>query len=357
MVAQTLKSPYLPIFESTRDKTVESIQFGALAVVNSNGTIIASHGDPHSVCFLRSSAKPFQALPLIEAGGKQNWSLTPKEIAIICASHSGTNEHVRTLNGLQAKIQIEEKDLLCGVHPPIDVPTWNSMQQRGEKPTPNHHNCSGKHTGMMALAKLMQITIKNYIDREHPVQERILQTFSEICDVPIEDIAIGIDGCSAPVFAIPLEKAAYGYARLCDPDGLNIERAVACKIITKSMMDQPAMIAGPGKFDTRLMEICHGKIISKGGADGFQQVGIMPGVLRADSPGIGIALKISDGDALYKARPAVILQVLDQLGAMTQGELRELSEFGPSLKVENWRKIVVGTAYPMIQFSRTHPSS
>ena len=357
MVAHTSNAPFSPIFESTRNKTVEIIHYGALAVVDSSGTIIASHGNPHSICFLRSSAKPFQALSLIEAGGVQKWSLSPKEIAIICASHTGTDEHVRILNGLQAKIKVKEKDLLCGVHPPTDEATRDAMRKRGETPTPNRHNCSGKHTGMMALAKLMHTTIENYIDQEHPVQKRILQSFGKMCDTPIENIIIGMDGCSAPVFAIPLHKAAYGYARLCDPAGLGIERAAACNTITRSMIDQPEMVAGPGMFDTRLMEVLQGKIISKGGADGFQQIGIMPGVLKKDSPGFGIALKISDGDALYKVRPAVTLTVLDQLGVMTKDELKELSDFGPWFAVKNWRNIVVGQAHPMIHSSNIHPPS
>ena len=357
MVAHASNSPFLPIFESTRNKTVELIHYGALAVVDSSGTIIASYGNPHVICFLRSSAKPFQALPLIEAGGVQKWSLTPKEIAIICASHSGTDEHVRILNDLQAKIQVKEKDLLCGVHPPTDEATRESMRRRGENPTPNRHNCSGKHTGMMPLARLMNTNIENYIDGEHPVQKRILQTFSEMCNFHIENIAIGIDGCSAPVFAIPLENAAFGYARLCDPVGLNSERAAACETITQSMIDQPEMVAGPGKFDTRIMEVLQGKIISKGGAEGFQQIGIMPGVLGKDSPGFGIALKISDGDALYKVRPAVILAVLDQLGVMTKDELEKLADFGPSVDLKNWRKMIVGQAHPTIHLSEILPPS
>jgi len=115
------------------------------------------------------------------------------------------------------------------------------------------------------------------------------------------------------------------------------------------MMEYPTMVAGPGKFDTRLMEVCRGKIVSKGGAEGYQQIGIMPGVLSTDSPGIGIALKIADGDSSYRARPSVILEVLHQLGAINPEELQQLDEFGPQLPVKNWRKIEVGKAYPVIR--------
>lgn len=347
MAQHRIPSPYLPIFELTRGETIESVHFGAFAIVDSEGTLITSHGDPKAISYLRSSAKPFQALPLIEAGGHKKWAFNAKEIAILCASHSGTDEHFKVLFGLQAKIGVSESDLLCGVHPPIDAPTRKALEQRGERPTPNRHNCSGKHTGMLALAKITQSPIENYIDPDHPIQKRILKTFGEMCELPVDSISLGIDGCSAPVFAIPLYNAAYGYARLCDPVRLEPKRAAACQILTGAIMAQPEMVAGPGKFDTRLMEVCQGKIISKGGAEGYQQIGIMPGILGKDSPGIGIALKISDGDLEGRARPALILEVLNQLGVLTQEELEALSEFGPRLPVLNWRKLVVGQGYPI----------
>ncbi len=352
MAQPALPLTYLPILELTRGEAIESIHYGALAVVDSQGKLIASYGNPKTISYLRSSAKPFQALPLIEAGGEKKWSFSQKEIAILCASHSGTDEHVRVLNGLQAKIGIHESDLLCGVHPPIDTATNNALAMRGEEPTPNHHNCSGKHTGMLAFAKLTQNSIENYIDPDHPIQKQILQTFSEMCDIPKEKIILGIDGCSAPVFAIPLDKAAYGFAQLCDPCRLSPERAAACFTITQAMMSQPEMVAGPGMFDSRLMKVCRGKIVSKGGAEGYQQIGIMPGVLGYESPGMGIALKISDGDVSGRARPAVILEVLDQLGAITQDELEALAGFGPRVPVRNWRKLVVGQAYPTLHLNR-----
>lgn len=342
---------FSPIFESTRGETVESIHYGAFAVVDRNKKLIACHGNPQATSFLRSSAKPFQALPLIEAGGKQRWALTSQEISIMCASHAGTDEHVQVLTKLQVKIQVKETDLLCGIHMPTDDKTHDTLLQRGERPTPNRHNCSGKHTGMLAYAKMIHASTENYIDFEHPIQQKILETFSDMCDLPIQDIALGMDGCSAPVFAVPLENAAYGYARLCDPSELDPNRAAACQTITQAMMEYPRMVSGPGKFDTRLMEVCRGKIVSKGGAEGYQQIGIMPGVLAKDSPGIGIALKITDGDSPYRARPSVILEILHLLGAITPEELQQLEEFGPQLPVKNWRNIVVGKAYPLIQFN------
>jgi L-asparaginase II len=201
---------------------------------------------------------------------------------------------------------------------------------------------------MLAHAKLINAPIENYITSEHPVQINIIKTFSEICNVKLDEIAIGIDGCSAPVFGIPLRKAAYGYARLCDPRDLTQQKASASQIITDAMMSHPDMVAGPGRFDTRLMEVTRGKIVSKGGAEGFHQIGIMPNVIKPGTPGIGIAIKISDGDFRNRARPAVTLEILYKLRAISNKELDQLSEFGPRFSVENWRKIIVGEAYPVL---------
>ncbi len=343
-----LANPYQPVFQVTRGEIVESIHFGAFAVVDSRGRLLSSAGDPSLVTFLRSSAKPFQALPFIERGGHEKFGLTPKEIALICASHSGTDEHVETIKEMQAKIGIGVDDLLCGVHDPIHQATRDAMLLRGEQATPYHHNCSGKHTGMLAHARLRNLPTANYLDFNHPVQESILQTFAEMCDFPAEKVELGIDGCSAPNFAIPLDRAAYGFARLCDPFSLEPRRASACRTIVSAMMAHPEMVAGPERFDTRLMQVAAGKIVAKGGAEGYQAVGILPGVLAPDSPGIGIALKISDGDSGNRARTGTTLSILRALGALNESQLAELSEYGPEKQLYNYRKLRTGESQPVV---------
>ena len=345
------KYTYHPVFELTRGGVIESVHYGAFAIVNSLGELVSSCGDPNTITFLRSSAKPFQAIPFIENNGHTHWQFSKREVAIMCASHTGTDEHLKVLSSMQAKIHITQDDLLCGVHPPTDPKTNQALQARGEAPTPNRHNCSGKHTGMLAYAKLLNVPTENYIDVDHPVQQMIIKTFVEMCDVTENEIAIGIDGCSAPVFAIPLQRAAYGVARLCDPSHLPDHRAAACRVITDAMMSYPEMVAGPGMFDTRLMEITCGKIVSKGGAEGFQHIGIMPGVMAPNSPGLGIAMKISDGDLKNRTRPAVVLEILHQLGVISSSEMEALSDFGPKFPVKNWRKVNVGEAYPVISLA------
>ena len=342
-------SAYLPVLELTRGEVVESIHFGAFTVVDRHGNLVAAHGDPNLVTFLRSSSKPFQALPFVEAGGAERWDFSPKEIAILCASHTGTDDHANTLSGMQAKIQVGPDDLLCGTHMPIDGETHRFFIRNDAEPTPNRHNCSGKHTGMLAFARLKNLPIADYINPQHPIQIEILRSFSEICGVDPDRVAMGTDGCSAPNFAIPLHNAALGFARLCDPRDLPPARAVACRKITAAMTAHPEMIAGPGKFDTRLMQATGGKIVSKGGAEGYQSVGIMPGAIAAGSPALGISIKVSDGDLRGRARPAVTLEILRQLGAITPQELQALAEFGPVIPLYNFRQIHVGDARPSLE--------
>lgn len=351
---------YLPIFESTRGNIVESVHFGAVAVVDSTGRLLAWYGNPKTVSFIRSSAKPLQLLPFIENGGDQFFHLTSKEIALMCASHDGTDEHVEVIKGIQAKVGVQESDLLCGSHPLSHQPTVEAMRQRNEVPTQNRHNCSGKHTGMLAYARMRGLPISDYVNPQHPVQKTILETFAEMSAFPIEKIELGMDGCSAPNFAIPLQNAARAIALLCDPRGLSAERAAACRRITQSMMAHPNMVGGPGRFDTRLMEVCIGRMIAKGGAEGYQIIGIMPAVLGAGSPGIGIAIKISDGDAdsrsrtdpFSRVRPAVSLEILSQMGVLSEKDLIALPEFGPVKQVTNWRRLVVGQTRPAFTLER-----
>ena len=341
-----MTNPYQPVFELTRGRIVECVHFGAAAIVDVNGRLLASLGDPQLVTFLRSSAKPFQALPFIERSGHEAFGLTPREIALMCASHSGTDEHVETLKGMQAKIGIGVENLMCGTHYPLHAETADAMKVRGELPTPYRHNCSGKHTGMLAHAKLRGAPLENYIDFHHPIQESILETFAAMCGLPAEKVELGIDGCSAPNFAIPLYNAALGYARLCDPRNQTPERAGACITITSAMMANPDMVGGPGRFDTALMQAGNGRILSKGGAEGFQSVGLLPGALGPDSPGIGIAIKISDGDPTDRARTGVALAILQALGALTDAQLEQMSGYGPQIQLENFRKLKVGVSRP-----------
>lgn len=344
-------NPYQILVELTRGPLVESIHFGALAVADAQGNLIASCGDPNLVANLRSSAKPFQALPLIEGGGVEAFGLTDREIALMCASHSGTDEHVSVLKGLQAKLGVQESELQCGTHPAMDEPTARAMLLRGEAPTPYRHNCSGKHTGMLAQVVLRHLSHENYLDNDHEIQKTILRTFAEMVDLPPEEVLIGIDGCSAPTFAAPLVNAAAAYARLADPSGLPEKRAQALKRIFRAMTSHPDMVSGPGRFDTVLMEVGQGKIVVKGGAEGYQAIGLAPGALGPGSPALGITYKIADGDSAGRARPLVGMTLLRQLGALDEAQLNALKAFD-ARPLYNWRKIEIGEIRPVFTLEK-----
>ncbi|MFN2143987.1 MAG: asparaginase, partial [Anaerolineales bacterium] len=157
------------------------------------------------------------------------------------------------------------------------------------------------------------------------------------------------DGCSAPNFALSLYHSALAWARLADPEtaGLPESRAEACRTITGAMTAYPFMVGGPNRFDTQLMTLAEGKIVIKAGAEGYEGIGLLPGALGPGSPGLGIALKITDGDGYGRARAAVSLEVLRQLGALSPEQLAALGEFGPSRPVKNWRKLDVGEMRPV----------
>ncbi len=349
---------FLPIFELTRGQIVESIHYGAIAVVDSHGKLLYSHGDPLTVAFLRSSAKPFQALPFFERGGPKTFNLTQKEQALICASHEGSDEHVRVAESIQAKTGIKESDLQCGIHMPGDATAYKALIARGETPSSNRNNCSGKHSGMLAHAKMRGLPLDTYLDIRHPIQQDILTGFAEMCDYPKDKVEIGIDGCSAPNFAVPLYNSALAFARLCDPHDIRDARTKACHEITWAMTGDPEMISGINEFDCRLMRTGKGRIVCKRGAEGFQAIGLQPGMLSVNSPGIGITFKVSDGDLLFRTlnieplnrvRPAVTLEILRQIGALDLAESKDLAEFGPTLPIKNHRGIVVGESRPVFK--------
>lgn len=348
----------LPLLEVTRGEIVESVHYGSIAVVDSNGKLIASYGDPHKVAFLRSSAKPFQALPFVERGGVEYFKFTPRELSLSCASHEGSDMHVQAVSQLQAKVGIEENNLQCGTHMPGDVAELKSLIVHDQKPRTNHNNCSGKHTAMLAHAKMRGLPLESYLAIHHPIQQDILASFAEMCGIAVDQVQLGTDGCSAPNFAVPLYNAALGFARLCDPHTLADTRASACRKITAAMTAFPEMVSGYGEFDEQLMKAGNGRVVCKRGAEGYQIIGLLPGVLNGDAPGVGIAIKVSDGDAsrlgsglesTNRVRPAVTLEILHQLGVLTSEQEKALAAFGPEKSITNHRGIVTGKSYPVFQ--------
>jgi L-asparaginase II len=346
----------LPILELIRGGIVESTHYGSIAIVDASGKLLCSYGDPTAVAFLRSSAKPFQALPFIERGGAEHFNYTQSEIALSCASHETAQIHLDTVKAMQSKIGIEERYLQCGPHMPGDAENLRKAIKLDIVPTPNFNNCSGKHTSMLAHAKMRGLPLENYLANDHPIQQDILNTLSEMCSIEKEKIILGIDGCSAPNFALPLYNAALGMARMCDPRDLPEARRVACGKITSAMAAHPEMVSNYGEFDCELMQIAAGKVITKRGAEGFQIMGLMPGV--HGELGVGIAFKITDGDAAHfgddlesraRVRPATTLEILRQLKALTDAQLQALAKFGPKKVLKNYAGLVTGESHPAFE--------
>ncbi|MDD2921301.1 MAG: asparaginase [Anaerolineales bacterium] len=346
----------LPILELMRGNIVEATHFGSIAIVDSSGKLLYSYGDPYTVAFLRSSAKPFQTLPFVERGGAERYNFTQSELAISCASHETAQIHLDAVEALQTKTGIKESDLQCGAHLPSDSSNLRRVIQQNIQPTANFNNCSGKHTAMLAHAKMRGLPLENYLSNEHPIQQDILATFSEMCGVEKEKVEIGVDGCSAPNFAVPLYNAALSIARLCDPRNLTEARAAACKKITSAMMAHPEMVSNYGEFDCELMMVGGGKILSKRGAEGFQVIGLMPNTHGEN--GVGIAYKITDGDAAHldndlasrtRVRPAAALEILRQLKVLNDSQLQALENFGPAKQLQNYAGLTTGKSYPVFK--------
>jgi L-asparaginase II len=346
-----MTSAYLPVYEFSRGGHAESLHHGAIAVVSASGELIAAYGDEQLSTFLRSSGKPFQALPFVLAGGMEHYGLSGEELAVITASHSGTDEHTAVVASLQKKAGIGEELLQCGVHPPFHKPSALKLEQSGKNASANHNNCSGKHSGMLAYAKMRGWSLDDYLDPAHPMQQEIFELFAEMASMSKDKLAIGVDGCSAPNWAAPLYNTALAYARLLDPSGLPAGQAKACQQVTEAMIAHPNLVGGPDRFDTALMETCGGRVLSKGGAEGFEGIALRPGALNPGSPAIGIAIKIADGDARTIVCQSAAMEVLRQLGALNESELAALADFGPGRVVKNWRGLEVGEAKPIFDLN------
>jgi L-asparaginase II len=326
---------YVPLVEVWRGATVESVHDGAVAVVDSTGRLRAAVGDPGTVTFLRSSAKPAQALPLIEGGVVERFGLSDAEIALIAGSHGGEPFHVEAVRSILSKIGLDETALQCGAHPPLYRPAAEALRAAGTAPTALHNNCSGQHSGMLALAVHLGTPIETYLDLDHPVQRRIHTALESIAGLEPGAEETGVDGCSAPALPMPLRHAALIYARLTDP-GETIGRSrPAARRVVQAMRDHPEMVAGTDRLCTALMRASHSGLVAKIGAEGFYGLGY-----EQDGRGVGIALKIGDGND-QRARNTATIEVLRQLGVIPAQTAMDLTERFVGA-VRNHRGLVVG---------------
>jgi L-asparaginase II len=292
----------VPLAAVTRGELVESIHRGRLAVFDPMGGELEAWGDPEAYVYLRSSAKPFQALPLVLSGAADAFGLTGEELAVACASHNAEEPHLAAVRSILKKAGLSEGDLQSGAHLPMYEPAADELIRRGEEPRSIHGNCSGKHAGMLAVCVHEGYETLGYREPGHPLQRRILGLLAEVCGVEDDEVLIAGDNCGVPAFALPLRSFATGLARMATGDELPDHLVGAAIRIRDAMRSHPFMVAGTGRLDTELMGRTH--LLVKGGAEAVLAVG--------NPEGWGMALKISDGSN-RAMRPAA-LAVLDHMG-------------------------------------------
>jgi L-asparaginase II len=318
MPPRTSASATPPILvEVRRGAMVESLHRGAVAVVDADGAVVEAHGDIARPVYPRSAIKPLLALAIVESGAADRWQFTPAELALACASHGGEPDHVATANGVLTRVGLSEADLECGAHAPTHVPSAHALIRAGQAPTPLHNNCSGKHAGMLATSRHLGEATRGYINESHPAQQRVIGVLAQMCGLNFTGAARGIDGCGFPQIGIPVRALAHAMAKFGAPAKLAPGRAAACTRIAQAMVAAPFMLAGTGRFCTRVTEIARGKVLMKTGAEGVYMAAI-------PAKGLGIALKIDDGAT--RGAEVALANLMVRLAELDDGQRKALDE-------------------------------
>jgi len=327
---------HAPLAVETRGGVEESVHFGSVAVVDRDGRLLFAAGDPGVLTFTRSTLKPLQAVPFVADGGPVRFGFSIAQVALMCASHSGEPRHVAAVADMLARAGNDAADLQCGAQAPgfYDV--------RGEVPppppySPLAHNCSGKHAGMLAYCVAHGLDKRSYLAFDHPLQQAIRRCVAHFTGVAEDALVAGVDGCSAPNYAVPLAGLARAFARLAaDADDPRYDGAG--RVLAAAMTAHPEMVSGEGRNDLAYMRAGQGDWVTKVGAEGVQAIGIR-------SRGLGIAVKVADG-AKRGLHPAVVA-VLDQLGLLA-GSQRQALDPWRRPEVRNFRGIVTGEVHPVV---------
>jgi len=336
-----------PAVKVTRGPIVESVHRVDVAVADNAGRVLFWLGDPDKLTYWRSCAKPIQAVPVVETGAAGRFGFDDQEIAVMCASHSGEDVHIRTVASILRKIGLTDDALSCGVHPPLDAASADRLVACGVGPWQLHCNCSGKHAAMLAIAVHMGYPPAGYFRQDHPVQRLMLHEVSVFAGLPEDDIVIGVDGCGVPVFGLPLSAMARAFATLASPDRLaatDAARADAARRICNAMRAYPHMVAGTGRFTTALMQVAGDRLVAKSGAEGVYCVGIL-------GQGLGVAVKVEDGNA--RASAPVVVEALAQMGVLHAHHLEALAGHHHP-HVFNHRGEIVGNVIPDFKLRSDH---
>ena len=324
------------VVEVVRGAIVESRHRVHVAVVDAGGRLRASAANPDLVTFVRSAAKPFQALPIISEGAMDRFGVTLEELAVACGSHSGEKRHVDAVTSLLQRIGLDGESLACGAHPPFHSGARRELAEAGLEPGRLHNNCSGKHAGMLALARVNGWVTEGYHQPEHPVQQRLLVELERWLGLPPEAMAMGTDGCAAVTVGAPLRNLALGFARLARSARQGEREST---YVVGAMTSYPEMVAGEGRLCTDLMACAGGRLFAKVGAEGIYCVGV-PGAE------LGIALKIEDG--AQRAIGPAVLAVLRELDLISEDDLGRLLRHAFP-EVVDTRGEVVGQVRPRIE--------
>ncbi|TVP46883.1 MAG: asparaginase [Gemmatimonadales bacterium] len=285
-------------------------------VTDGGGTILARFGDAERPVFLRSAAKPFQAIPLVADGAADRFRLSSGELAVTCGSHGGEEGHVETVARLLDRGGFAVSDLACGSHPPMHGPSARRLQEAGTAPGRVHNNCSGKHAGMLLLARHHGWPTEGYHEEGHPVQERMAREVAHWMDLPEEAMGRGVDGCGVVCFTAPLRALARGFAALMsagegerdDPPEAG-GRGEAARRVVAAMREHPFQVAGSGRLCTALMEAGGRNLVAKVGAEG-----VYGAAFSGPRGPVGVAMKVEDG--ARRAVEAALVEVLRRLGAL-----------------------------------------
>ncbi|HEX8819656.1 MAG TPA: asparaginase [Archangium sp.] len=286
------------LIESTRSGFIESVHHVSVAVVDTKGALVASAGEPERVFMWRSAAKPFQALPLLRDGAADRFGFGPREVALSCASHSSEPVHREVCAGMLVATGCEESQLACGTHPPLSLAVAEEALRQGTVMTPRWSNCSGKHAGMLALAKHRGWVTEGYERAGHPVQERLLDEVAHWTGVARGELRQAVDGCTAVCFGLPLRAMALAYARF------GVSELEPAKRLREAMWAHPELVAGTGRLCTELMTVARGVVLAKVGAEGVYSAAV-------PALGLGVSLKVEDGD--MRCAPPALLEVLRQV--------------------------------------------
>lgn len=331
------KPGHVPLAIVTRGGATESVHYGSVAVTDREGNLLHHAGDVVTPIFTRSSLKPFQAMPALRKGADRAFGFGTRELALMCASHSGEQRHVDVVSGMLSAIGCSESDLQCGKHPPYFYQYLDRTPEPGAQFSSLQHNCSGKHSGMLAYCRHCGHDLGHYLERDHPLQQDIRQAVAHFSSTAERDLVAGTDGCSAPNYAMPLTGLARAFARLTAP-GDDEEYGDAPRRIFDAMSAHPELVSGEKRSDLTLMQTGGGDWATKVGAEGVQGVAVR-------SRGLGVAIKIADGNA--RALYPVTVAVLQQLGLLDEPSSTPAGVyFEPPQR--NLRGIVTGKIQPVV---------